>query len=141
MNHDTYSDAYLSDILKEIKTIALIGASANTARPSHQVMGYLLGKGYDVWPINPGLAGQDLLDQKVYGALEDLPHAPDMIDLFRNSEAAAEIIDEVLASGNLPKVIWMQLGVEAPESAARAEARGIKVVMNRCPKIEYDRLF
>ncbi|NVK36122.1 MAG: CoA-binding protein [Rhodobacteraceae bacterium] len=137
---DSYSDSYLSAILKEVKTIALVGASANTARPSHNVMQYLLEKGYEVWPINPGLAGQDLLGQKVYASLEDLPDTPDMIDIFRNSDAAGQVTDAIVASGKLPKVIWMQLEVEAPEAAARAEEQGIKVVMNRCPKIEYDRL-
>ena len=140
MNHDAYSDAYISGILDEVKTVAMIGASANNVRPSYFVLKYLLSKGYEVWPINPGQAGKEILGQKVYASLEELPGVPDMIDIFRNSEAAGQIVDEVLASGQLPKVIWMQLTVRHDEAAERAEAAGIKMVMNRCPKIEYGRL-
>jgi len=140
MNHDTYSDAYISAILDEVKTVAMVGASANTVRPSYFVLKYLLSKGYEVWPINPGQAGKEILGQTVYASLEDLPGTPDMIDIFRNSEAAGQIVDQVLESGQLPKVIWMQLTVRHDEAAQRAEAAGIKMVMNRCPKIEYGRL-
>jgi len=140
MNHDSYSDAYISGILDEVKTVAMVGASANNVRPSYFVLKYLLSKGYDVWPINPGQAGKEILGQTVHAALEELPGVPDMIDIFRNSEAAAQIVDQAIASGRLPKVIWMQLTVRHDEAAARAEAAGIKVVMNRCPKIEYGRL-
>jgi predicted CoA-binding protein len=140
MDHNSYSDTYIKAILDEVKTIAMIGASANTVRPSYFVLKYMLSKGYDVWPINPGQAGKEILGQKVYVSLEDLPGTPDMIDIFRNSEAAGQIVDDVIASGKLPKVIWMQLTVCHKEAAQRAEAEGIKVVMDRCPKIEYGRL-
>ena len=140
MNHDTYADAYIKGILDEVKTIAMIGASANNVRPSYFVLKYLLSKGYKVWPINPGQAGKEILGQKVYASLDELPAVPDMIDIFRNSEAAGVIVDEVIASGKLPKVIWMQLTVRHAEAAARAEEAGIKMVMDRCPKIEYGRL-
>lgn len=140
MNHDTYSDAYIKSILDEVKTVAMIGASANNVRPSYFVLKYLLSKGYDVWPVNPGQAGKEILGQTAYAALEDLPGVPDMIDIFRNSDAAGQVVDQVIASGKLPKVIWMQLTVRHDEAAARAEAAGIKVVMDRCPKIEYGRL-
>lgn len=140
MNHDTYPDPYIKGILDEVKTVAMIGASANNVRPSYFVLKYLLSKGYEVWPINPGQAGKEILGQKVYSSLDELPAVPDMIDIFRNSEAAGAIVDDVIASGKLPKVIWMQLTVRHDEAAARAEAAGIKMVMNRCPKIEYGRL-
>ena len=140
MNHDSYSDAYIKGILDEVKTIAMVGASANNVRPSYFVLKYLLSKGYEVWPINPGQAGKEILGQKVYGSLEDLPSTPDMIDIFRNSAAAAKLVEQVLDSGNLPRVIWMQLSVRDDETAERAEQAGIKMVMDRCPKIEYGRL-
>ncbi len=140
MKHDTYSDAYIKGILDEVKTVAMIGASANNVRPSFFALKYLLSKGYEVWPVNPGHAGKAILEQPVYASLDDLPAAPDMIDIFRNSEAAAQVVDQVLAGGQLPKVIWMQLSVCHEEAAKRAEDAGIKVVMNRCPKIEYGRL-
>ncbi|MHA7773365.1 CoA-binding protein [Roseibium sp. M-1] len=140
MNHDNYPDSYIKGILDEVKTVAMIGASANTVRPSYFVLKYLLSKGYDVWPINPGHAGKEILGQTVYASLEDLPAVPDMIDIFRNSDAAGAIVDDVIAGGKLPKVIWMQLTVRHDAAAERAEAAGIKVVMDRCPKIEYGRL-
>ena len=140
MNHDSYSDVYIRGILDEVKTVAMIGASANSVRPSYFVLKYLLSKGYEVWPINPGQAGKEILGQTVYASLSDLPDVPDMIDIFRNSEAAGQIVDQVLESGRLPKVIWMQLTVRHDEAAKRAEDAGIRVVMNRCPKIEYGRL-
>ncbi|MEP0234268.1 CoA-binding protein [Roseibium sp.] len=140
MNHDSYSDAYIKGILDETRTIAMVGASANTVRPSYFVLKYMLSKGYGVWPINPGHAGKEILGQMTYASLEDLPEPPDMIDIFRNSNAAAKIVDDIIASNNLPKAIWMQLSVRNDEAAARAEAAGIKVVMDRCPKIEYGRL-
>ncbi|MEP2707414.1 MAG: CoA-binding protein [Roseibium sp.] len=140
MNHDSYSDTYIKGILDDVKTVAMIGASANSVRPSYFVLKYLLSKGYDVWPINPGQAGKEILGQKVYSSLEELPDTPDMIDIFRNSEAAGQVIDQVIASGDLPKVIWLQLSVHHDEAAERAEQVGIKMVMNRCPKIEYGRL-
>jgi len=140
MTHDTYPDTYIRQILDETKTIALVGASANTVRPSYFVLKYMLAKGYEVWPINPGQAGNEILGQTVYTSLDDLPGVPDMIDIFRNSDAAGEIVDSVLASGKLPKVVWMQLSVRNEDAAKRAEDAGIKVVMDRCPKIEYGRL-
>ncbi|GAA0783051.1 CoA-binding protein [Roseibium denhamense] len=140
MTHDSYSDAYIKDILDAVKTIAMVGASANAVRPSYFVLKYMLAKDYTVWPINPGQAGKDILGQTVYASLDDLPAIPDMIDIFRNSDAAGQVVDHVISSGRLPKVIWMQLSVRNDQAAARAEAAGIKVVMNRCPKIEYGRL-
>jgi len=140
MNHDHYPDDYIRDILKSVKTIALVGASSNSARPSWIVMKYLSERGYEIVPINPGLAGGELLGRPVYGKLSEIPHPVDMVEIFRNSAAAGPITDEALALDPLPKVIWMQLSVRNDEAAARAEAKGIKVVMNRCPKIEFGRL-
>jgi uncharacterized protein len=140
MNHDSYPDAYIRSILQDVKTIALVGASANPARPSWIVTKYLLERGYDVIPINPGLAGGELLGKPVYGSLAAVPRPIDMVEIFRNSQAAGPITDEVLALDPLPKVLWMQLSVRNDEAAARAEAHGLKVVMNRCPKIEFGRL-
>lgn len=140
MNHDSYDDALIRRILREVKTIALVGASANEARPSWIVTKYLIDRGYDVIPVNPGLAGQTLFGRMVYGSLKEIPKPIDMVEIFRNSEAAGPITDEALALDPLPKVIWMQLSVRNDEAAARAEARGVTVIMNRCPKIEYGRL-
>ena len=140
MNHDSYSPDYIHNILKAVKTIALVGASSNIVRPSYFVMQYLLGKGYEVIPVNPGLAGQQLLGQQVYGSLTDIPKPIDMVDIFRNSEAAGPITDEALALEPKPAVIWMQLSVRNDAAAARAEAAGLMVVMNRCPKMEYGKL-
>jgi predicted CoA-binding protein len=140
MNHDSYSDDYIRDILTSTKSIALVGASQNPARPSWIVMKYLLERGYDVIPINPGLAGQELLNKPVYGRLADIPHPVDMVEIFRNSEAAGPITDEALALAPPPKILWMQLSVRNDEAARKAEARGIQVVMNRCPKIEFGRI-
>jgi len=140
MNHDHYPDDYIRDILKSVKTIALVGASSNSARPSWIVMKYLSERGYEIVPINPGLAGGELLGRPVYGKLSEIPHPVDMVEIFRNSAAAGPITDEALTLDPLPKVIWMQLSVRNDEAAARAEAKGIKVVMNRCPKIEFGRL-
>jgi predicted CoA-binding protein len=140
MDHDTYPNDYIRTILQGVKTIALVGASQNPARPSWIVMKYLSDKGYDIIPINPGLAGGELLGKPVYAKLADIPHPVDMVEIFRNSEAAGPITDEALALNPLPRVIWMQLSVRNPEAAARAEARGVQVVMDRCPKIEFGRL-
>lgn len=140
MNHDSYSPDYIRDILQSVKTIALVGASANEVRPSYFVMKYLLDKGYEVIPVNPGLAGQQILGQTVYAALKDIPKPIDMVDVFRNSEAAGPLTDEALALDPKPRVLWMQLSVRNDEAAARAEAAGLKVVMNRCPKMEYGKL-
>ena len=140
MSHDAYPDAQIRDILKSVKRIALVGASANPARPSNGVLRYLIGRGYEVTPVNPGLAGQTILGKTVYAALRDIPGPIDMVEIFRNSEAAGPITDEALALDPLPKVIWMQLSVRNDEAAGRAEAKGVTVIMNRCPKIEYGRL-
>ena len=137
MNHDTYDASYIRDILRSVKTIALVGASANEVRPSYLVMKYLLGKGYEVIPVNPGLAGQTILGRLVYSTLKDIPAAIDMVDIFRNSQAAGTIADEALALEHQPKVIWMQLSVRNDGAALRAETAGLQVVMNLCPKIEY----
>lgn len=140
MNHDSYPDSLIRDILKSVKRIALVGASANEARPSWIVTKYLVERGYDVVPVNPGLAGQTILGRTVYASLRDIPGPVDMVEIFRNSDAAGPITDEALALDPLPKVIWMQLSVRNDAAAARAEAKGLTVVMNRCPKIEYGRL-
>ncbi len=140
MNHDAYADDYVRSILKSVKTIALVGASQNPARPSFIVLKYLAERGYDVIPINPGLAGKEILGRPVYGRLADVPRPIDMVEIFRNSDAAGPITDEALRLDPPPKVVWMQLSVRNDAAAARAEAKGVAVVMNRCPKIEYGRL-
>jgi uncharacterized protein len=137
MNHDSYPADYIRGILDSVNVIALVGASNNVVRPSYLVMQYLLSKGYDVIPVNPGLAGQTLLDKTVYATLKDIPRAIDMVDIFRNSNAAGPIVDDALTLIPKPSVIWMQLSVRNDEAAMRAEAAGLKVVMNRCPKMEY----
>src|SRR3954453_9313060 len=136
--HDRYDDAYLRRILRETKTIAMVGASANWNRPSYFAMKYLLDRGYKVIPVNPAAAGQEIMGQKVCGSLAELPQKADMVDIFRNSEAAGPITDDAIKHG--AKVVWMQLGVRNDAAAKRAEDAGLKVVMNRCPKIEHSRL-
>ncbi|MEN2976093.1 CoA-binding protein [Tistrella bauzanensis] len=138
VNHDRYPDAYIRDILRQCRVIAMIGASPNWNRPSYFAMKYLQEKGYRVIPVNPVAAGQTILGEPVYATLDDLPVVPDMVDIFRNSEAAGPATDDAIRIG--AKVVWMQLGVRNDAAAARAEAAGLKVVMNRCPKIEYGRL-
>nr|WP_295463308.1 CoA-binding protein [Mesorhizobium sp.] len=140
MNHDSYDNAYIAGILNAVKSIAIVGASANDVRPSFFVTKYLIDKGYDVYPINPGHAGKEILGRMTYARLADVPVPIDMVDIFRASSAVPPIVDEALALDPLPKAIWMQLTVRHDEAAAKAEAQGIKVVMNRCPKIEYGRL-
>ncbi len=140
MNHDAYDNSYITGILNSVRSIAVVGASANEVRPSFFVMKYLLGKGFSVIPVNPGQAGGKILGQTVYARLADIPEPVDMVDIFRAPEAVLGIVDEVLALDPLPKVVWMQLGVRHDAAAAKAEAAGIEVVMNRCPKIEYGRL-
>ncbi len=137
MNHDSYPPDYILGILKSVRMIALVGASSNPVRPSNLVMRYLLAKGYEVIPVNPGLAGRELLGQTVYATLKHIPSPVNMVDIFRNSETAGAVTDEALGLEPLPQFIWMQLGVRNDEAAARAEALGVKVVMNRCPKMEY----
>ena len=140
MNHDTYPDDYILGILNSVKVIAMVGVSANTSRPSYFAFKYLIERGYHLIPVNPGLAGEDLLRQRVYGKLADIPVPVDMVDIFRASHHALAIVEEALALRPRPKVIWMQLGVRDDAAAALAERNGLKVVMNRCPKIEYGRL-
>ena len=140
MDHDSYPTAYIRDILNSVRIIAMVGASANDVRPSHFVMKYLIDKGYRVIPVNPGLAGGMILGEQVHKSLLDIPDPVDMVDVFRNSDAALDVTREALRMNPLPKVIWMQLGVRNDEAAALAEAQGVKVVMNRCPKMEYGKL-
>ena len=140
MSHDSYSNDYISGILNSVRSIAMVGASANDVRPSFFVLKYLTAKGFTVYPVNPGQAGKEILGQHVYARLSDIPHPIDMVDIFRASDAVPGIVDEALALDPLPKVIWMQLGIRNDEAAAKAEAAGLKVVMNRCPKIEYGKL-
>ena len=140
MNHDSYPDDLIRDLLASVGTIAMVGASANELRPSYPVLKYLLSRGYRMIAVNPGLAGQEILGAPVYARLADVPEPIDMVDIFRNSEAAGAIVDEALALDPLPKVIWMQLGVRNDVAAAKAETKGVMVIMNRCPKIEYGRL-
>jgi uncharacterized protein len=140
MNHDSYSDAYIREILNTVKTVAMIGASPQNVRPSYFVFKYLSERGYDMIPINPGQVGKSLIGKPFVRSLEDIDRPIDMIDVFRGAEHMLPIVDTALALKTLPKVIWMQLGVRNDEAAAKAEAAGIKVVMNRCPKIEYGRL-
>lgn len=140
MNHDQYSDDYIAEILNKSKTIAIVGASINEARPSYGVMRFLLSKGYDVAPINPGQAGKPVLGQIIIASLADLAKPVDMIDVFRAPNAIPALTDEILALPWKPKAVWMQLEVRDDASALRLEAAGIKVVMNRCPAIEIPRL-
>ena len=141
-NHDAYSDDTIADILRQARVFAFVGASANTSRPSYFAMKYLLSKGYIVHPVNPGIAGQKILGQLVYASLADVPAPVDVIDIFRASDAALAVTREAIALKDKLglKVLWMQLGVRNDEAAAEAEAAGLKVIMNRCPKIEYGRL-
>lgn len=140
MSHDSYADAHIRDILSSVKTIAMVGASANEVRPSFFVLKYLLDRGYRVHPVNPVLAGKEILGRPVFATLRDVPEPIDMVDIFRNSDAAGAVVDEALALDPKPDVVWMQLSVRNDAAAAKAEAAGLKVVMNRCPKIELGRL-
>ena len=136
-----YSDDFLRTVLKRTKTVAIVGVSANPVRPSYFVARYLGLKGFRVVPVNPGLAGQKLLGETVYGDLSSVPVDVDMVDIFRRSEAVPPLVDEAMARWPKLQTVWMQIGVEHAEAAAKAEARGIDVIQNRCPKIEYQRLF
>src|SRR5258707_7547923 len=140
MNHDNYPDSFIRGILNTVKSIAMVGVSPKDNRPSYFAFKYLLERGYHMIPVNPGQAGKDILGQKVYAKLADVPEPIDMIDIFRASQFAPGVVDEALALTPLPRVIWMQLGVRSDEAAAKAEAAGLTVVMNRCPQIEYGRL-
>lgn len=134
MEHDVYSDGYIRGILNMAKTIAMVGVSANASRPSYFAFKYLLERGYRMIPVNPGLAGKELLGQRVYANLAEIPEPVDMVDIFRASRYARPIVDEALKLTPPPQVIWMQLGVRDVAAAKLAEERGLKVVMNRCPK-------
>lgn len=140
MNHDHYADDYIGGILKDARTIALVGASPKPDRPSNGVMAYLLSRGYHVIPVNPGLAGKEILGQPVFGQLSDIPEPVDMVDVFRAPEYLLSVVEEALAMDPQPKVVWSQLGIRDDAAAAKAEAGGIRVVMNRCPAIEIPRL-
>ncbi len=137
----TYSHDYLKMILQRTKVIALVGVSMNPVRPSYYVARYLGLKGFRVIPVNPGHAGSHLFGQTVHGSLSDISEPVDMVDIFRRSESVPPIVDEALNVFPHLKTIWMQIGVENPQAAAKAEAKGIDVIQNRCPKIEYQRLF
>jgi len=138
VNHDAYSDDHVRSVLTSAKSIAVVGFSNNPDRASHHVTEFLIRQGYDVWPVNPGLAGKEALGRTVVASLADVPVPIDMVDVFRNSEAAGAVVDEAIAVG--AKIVWMQLGVRNDEAAARAEKAGLTVIMNRCPAIEIPRL-
>jgi predicted CoA-binding protein len=140
VNHDRYDDDYLTKILKTTRTIALLGASPKSERPSYGVMRFLLARGYTVYPVNPGQAGREILGQRTYATLADVPQPVDMVDVFRAPEYLDGVVNEALALDTPPKVLWAQLGVRDDAAAEKAEAGGIDVVMNRCPAIEYPRL-
>jgi predicted CoA-binding protein len=140
MDHDSYDDSYIRGILNTVKMIAMVGVSANTSRPSYFAFKYLLERGFRMIPVNPALGGQDLLGRKVYAGLSEIPEPVDMVDIFRAPRYALAIVEEALALSPRPQVIWMQLGIRNDDAAKLAEASGLKVVMNRCPKIEYGRL-
>jgi uncharacterized protein len=140
MNHDNYPDTFIRGILNTVKTIAMVGVSPKDNRPSYFAFKYLRERGYRMIPVNPGQAGKDILGQKVYAKLSEIPEPVDMVDIFRASQYAPAVVDEALTMTPRPQVVWMQLGVRSDEAAAKAEAVGMKVVMNRCPKIEYGRL-
>lgn len=140
MNHDGYPDSYIRGILNTVKSIAMVGISPKDNRPSYFAFKYLLERGYHMIPVNPGQVGKEILGQKVYGKLSEIPEPVDMVDIFRASQFVMPVVEEALALKPKPQVIWMQLSVRNDEAAALAEAAGIKVVMDRCPKIEYGRL-
>ena len=137
-----YDDAKIAQLLKDVRHIAMVGASANPARPSNEVMKYMLDKGYAVVPVNPGLAGDQIWEQMVYADMADIPGPIDMVDVFRASKDAGGVIDRAIELKDEKdiKAVWLQLGVRDDAAAARAEAAGLTVVMDRCPKIEYARL-
>ncbi len=140
MNHDAYDDSYIREILNGVKTIAMVGASPVNVRPSYFAFKYLAQRGYDMIPVNPGQLGKNLMGKPFVASLRDIGHPIDMVDIFRNSSHIMPVVEEALTLATLPKIIWMQLGARDDAAAAKAEAAGIKVVMNRCPKIEYGRL-
>jgi uncharacterized protein len=138
MNHDSYSDDYLRGIFRRVKTIAMVGASPRPERASYRVMQFLQRRGFRVIPVNPQAAGETLHGEKIYAALAEVPETIDLVDIFRRSELVLPVVDDAITKGT--KVIWMQLGVRDDAAAAKAEAAGIDVVMNRCPAIEIPRL-
>ena len=138
MDHDSYTDAYLRMILRRTRIIAMVGASPHWNRPSYFVMKYLQAKGFRVIPVNPKAAGETILGETCYASLGDVPVPVDMVDVFRTSDAAPGIVEDAIRLG--AKVVWMQIGVRHGEAAAKAEAAGLTIVMNRCPKIEFSRL-
>lgn len=138
MNHDSYSDAYLRGIFARVKTIAMVGASPRSDRPSNHVMAFLQRNGFRVVPVNPQAVGQTIHGEKVVASLGDIAEAVDMVDVFRRSDQVAPVVDDAIA--NRAKIVWMQLGVRDDQAAAKAEAAGLDVVMNRCPAIEMPRL-
>jgi len=138
INNDQYPDSYIHNILESMPVIALIGASQNPARPSHGVMRFMQDRGYRVIPVNPSLAGEEILGEKVYANLKDIPEAIDMVDIFRNSEAASAAVDDAISIG--AETVWMQLKIINKKAAQRALDAGLKVVMNRCPLFEIKRL-
>jgi uncharacterized protein len=140
MNHDTYPDDYIRGILNGVKVVAMVGASPSDIRPSYFAFKYLVQRGYDMIPVNPGHVGKSLLGRPFVASLRDIGRPIDMVDIFRSSAHIMPVVDEALTLSPLPKVIWMQLGARDDAAAAKAEAAGLKVVMNRCPKIEYGRL-
>jgi hypothetical protein len=140
MNHDTYNDAYIREILSGVKTIAMVGASPLNVRPSYFAFTYLAERGYDMIPVNPGHVGKSLAGKPFFASLSDIGRPLDMVDIFRSSSHIMAVVEEALKLVPPPKVIWMQLGARDEAAAAMAEAAGLKVVMNRCPKIEYGRL-
>ena len=140
MDHDAYPDSYIRGILNTVKTIAMVGFSPKENRPSYFAFKYLLERGYRVIPVNPGHAGKAALGQTIYASLADIPVPVDMVDIFRGSEHVPPVVEQALALVPRPQVIWMQLTVRNDAAAKQAEDAGLKVVMNRCPKIEYGRL-
>jgi uncharacterized protein len=140
MNHDTYPDDYIRSILNGVKSIAMVGASPVNVRPSYFAFKYLAERGYDMIPVNPGHVGKSLLGRPFVASLTEIGRAVDMVEIFRSSAHLMPVVDEALKLSPLPKVIWMQLGGRDDAAAEKAEAAGVKVVMNRCPKIEYGRL-
>ncbi|WP_315780275.1 MULTISPECIES: CoA-binding protein [unclassified Bradyrhizobium] len=140
MNHDTYPDDYIRGILNGVKVIAMVGASPSEIRPSFFAFKYLVQRGYDMIPVNPGHVGKSLMGRPFVASLADIGRPIDMVDIFRSSQHIMPVVDEALRLSPLPKVIWMQLGARDDAAAEKAEAAGLKVVMNRCPKIEYGRL-
>ncbi|WP_299654325.1 CoA-binding protein [uncultured Tateyamaria sp.] len=138
---ETYSDAHLRQVLKSTKTVAVVGVSTNPVRPSYYVARYLALKGYTVIPVNPVYAGEMLFGQRIVAGFDDIDAAVDMVDIFRRSDAVPEIVEAAMAQIPTLETIWMQIGVEHPDAAAKARGAGLTVIQNRCPKIEYQRLF